>query len=403
MFAARRGAALRMLASRGVAESEGAEPWPRLSHFWAGAVGGTVGILATCPLEVIKTRAQSSHSRVGPSILSTLRYIARTEGMAGLWRGIGPSIGGVAPSRAIYFGCYSYFKDAIPEVGLAPGVRDFAAAAASGCTVATLTSPVWVLKTRIQLQSLRDPAVAQTNPRMRNYASYGDAVTRIFREEGMAGFYKGLTASYWNVIEGAIQLALYQRLKTVCRPWYGASPEGSRSGGAALLEEEEDLPKGQLFVLAAGAKLLASSLTYPLEVVRTRLREQRTAYGVDPKCARPYSLLAPTVPAGSLTPPTPPGTAAFPTACALWPPRRAGAASTEDSAPTCCASCPTQPSCTSWSRRWWASRCEGGRVLPCNERPSSVGGGPAVWQAVGAMPALSSAVGAPIFSSCMLL
>lgn len=281
LFAARRGAALSMLASRGVAESEGAEPWPRLSHFWAGAVGGTVGILATCPLEVIKTRAQSSHSKVGPSIVSTLKYIARTEGVAGLWRGLGPSVGGVAPSRAIYFGCYSYFKDAIPEVGLAPSVRDFAAAGASGCTVATLTSPVWVLKTRIQLQSMRDPAVAQINPQMRNYASYGDAVSRILREEGMAGFYKGLTASYWNVIEGAIQLALYQRLKSASRPWYGASSDGA---SGATLHEDEDLPKSQLFALAAGAKLLASSLTYPLEVVRTRLREQRTAYGADPKC-----------------------------------------------------------------------------------------------------------------------
>ena len=29
------------------------------SHFYAGAIGGTIGALCTCPLEVIKTKQQS--------------------------------------------------------------------------------------------------------------------------------------------------------------------------------------------------------------------------------------------------------------------------------------------------------------------------------------------------------
>ena len=38
------------------------------------------------------------------------RYIKRTEGIRGLYKGLGPNIVGVAPSRAIYFWAYSTAK-----------------------------------------------------------------------------------------------------------------------------------------------------------------------------------------------------------------------------------------------------------------------------------------------------
>ncbi len=67
-------------------------------------------------------------------------------------------------------------------------------------------------------------------------------------------FFKGLTASYWGVSEGAIQLALYEEIK-------------------AQLDEPSKL---QLFCVAGLCKLAAAAATYPHEVVRTRMRDQRT-------------------------------------------------------------------------------------------------------------------------------
>ena len=52
-------------------------------------------------------------SRIGQLILippSLCRYIKQTEGMRGLYKGLGPNIVGVAPSRAIYFWAYSSAK-----------------------------------------------------------------------------------------------------------------------------------------------------------------------------------------------------------------------------------------------------------------------------------------------------
>ena len=46
-------------------------------HFVAGGIGGTVGAVLTCPLEVVKTRLQSSMYRLdhGQGTLGMMRYV----------------------------------------------------------------------------------------------------------------------------------------------------------------------------------------------------------------------------------------------------------------------------------------------------------------------------------------
>ncbi|XP_067881234.1 solute carrier family 25 member 33-like [Heterodontus francisci] len=104
-------------------------------HLLAGGCGGTVGAILTCPLEVVKTRLQSSGfslrslylppgvqlsvpggevlrpAGVSPRLLEVLRTMLLKEGVRSLFRGLGPNLVGVAPSRAIYFAAYSKAKD----------------------------------------------------------------------------------------------------------------------------------------------------------------------------------------------------------------------------------------------------------------------------------------------------
>ena len=71
------------------------------------------------------------------------------------------------------------------------------------------------------------------------------------REEGVRGFYKGLSASYLGVTEGTIQWTLYERLKRLT-----ATTEGK--GG--VMEWVGMLGS------AGTAKCVASLITYPHEV-----------------------------------------------------------------------------------------------------------------------------------------
>jgi len=82
-------------------------------------------------------------------------------------------------------------------------------------------------------------------------------IRKIAREEGVRGFYKGLSASYLGVTEGTIQWVLYERLKRL-----SASTQGE--GGSEWVG---------MLTSAGTAKCVATLITYPHEVIRTRLRQ----------------------------------------------------------------------------------------------------------------------------------
>jgi len=69
--------------------------------------------------------------------------------------------------------------------------------------------------------------------------------------------YKGLSASYLGVAEGTIQWTLYEEMKDLVRGKGGFTEWGGMLGAAG------------------SAKMIASLITYPHEVVRTRLRQPK--------------------------------------------------------------------------------------------------------------------------------
>jgi len=87
----------------------------------------------------------------------------------------------------------------------------------------------------------------------------------IMREEGIRGFYKGLSASYLGVTEGTIQWVLYERLKKISRATEG---RGGAMEWAAMLGS------------AGTAKCVASLITYPHEV--------RLVQSIFLRCANEY-------------------------------------------------------------------------------------------------------------------
>lgn len=98
-----------------------------------------------------KTRINGDGNRF--VIWRHLRRIVETESPRALFKGLGPNLVGVAPSRAIYFCVYSTVKDlcnnSYPTADT-PLVH-MSAAASAGFVSCTLTNPVWFIKTRMQL------------------------------------------------------------------------------------------------------------------------------------------------------------------------------------------------------------------------------------------------------------
>lgn len=263
-------------------------PSPYL-HFFAGWFGGSIACTILSPLEVIKTRQQSS-TAIGSNLRADrlALHIFRTEGFRGFFRGLVPHLLGVGPSRAFYFSGYSMTKDFLNKdnknsksfIRLSGIPLHLVSAAWASIVSATTMSPVWVVKTRLQLQTVPASAPsmlsASGDAAQTHYKGVVDTFVRIYREEGIRAFYRGLGAAYLGIIETSIQYALYGYLKD--KVIDKKIDDLNRKTGANYSKSDESLRKEvygtrATFATSAISKLLAALLTYPHEVLRTRMRE----------------------------------------------------------------------------------------------------------------------------------
>ncbi|KAK9765413.1 hypothetical protein K7432_006276 [Basidiobolus ranarum] len=226
-----------------------------LKNTIAGATAGCITSIVTCPLDVVKTILQNQGRHEGGTAykgtLGTLSRIWTEEGIRGLYRGLGPTIYGYLPTWSIYFSVYNNLKIVLGErTGKSADnvMVHVVSAMGAGAASSIMTSPLWVIKTRFMTQS------KNTNYRYKNTL---DAFGIIFKEEGIRGFYKGLTPSLLGVFHVAVQFPLYERLKLVLK-----SRDNKSFGTFSIL------------VASSSSKMVASIITYPHEVIRTRLQNQ---------------------------------------------------------------------------------------------------------------------------------
>ncbi|KAL4960305.1 putative mitochondrial carrier protein (Rim2) [Aspergillus stella-maris] len=263
------------------------------THLVAGAAGGMVTALLTSPLDVLRTRLQSDYYRAQLKTNAPLQHahaslartfirhfsetfeilfsIHRTEGWRSLFRGLGPSLTGVVPATAIKFYAYGNCKRLYPELfGLDKDATSTHAlsAATAGVVTGTATNPIWLVKTRLQLDRAQTNSDGTTRPPQ--YRNSYDCVKQVIRTEGVKGLYRGLAASYLGVIETTLHLASYERIKVMVAHHY------DRKGKT----QDSEVAQGLIMSGAAGvSKLIAVLIAYPHEVLRTRLRQAPMANG----------------------------------------------------------------------------------------------------------------------------
>uniref|UniRef100_A0A8V0ZX50 Solute carrier family 25 member 36 n=1 Tax=Gallus gallus TaxID=9031 RepID=A0A8V0ZX50_CHICK len=231
-----------------------------LVHLFAGGCGGTVGAILTCPLEVVKTRLQSS---------SVTLYISEvhlnTVNGASVNRVTRVSPGPLHCLKAIYFAAYSNCKEKLNNIFNPDSTQvHMISAGVAGFTAITMTNPIWLVKTRLQLDARN---------RGEKRMSAFECVRKVYRSDGIKGFYRGMSASYAGISETVIHFVIYESIKRKLLEHKTAS---------AMDSEDESAKEASDFVgmmmAAATSKTCATSIAYPHEVVRTRLREEGTKY-----------------------------------------------------------------------------------------------------------------------------
>ncbi|KAK9808587.1 hypothetical protein WJX72_000133 [[Myrmecia] bisecta] len=260
-------------------------------HAVAGCTAGLTSALLLHPLDVIKTRLQVQDGIKGvlPAYRGTrdaLRCILQEEGPRALYSGLSPALLGAGLSWGIYFAAYNQAKQRYQKWLNQPRLSaplHLLSAAEAGALVCCITNPVWVVKTRLQLQrGVRLPALRGAGNATAagavgaakalgaavpgaNYQGFVHAVRSIAREEGIRGFYRGLLPSLLLVSHGAIQFMVYEELKTLAA--YAGSPAKQHG-------PRKQLSSAEISVIGALSKLAASVATYPSQVIRSRLQQR---------------------------------------------------------------------------------------------------------------------------------
>ncbi|KAL8861364.1 MAG: hypothetical protein Q9178_002236 [Gyalolechia marmorata] len=176
----------------------------------AGFLAGVASTLVAHPLDVLKTRLQvdRSSSSQAGTSLRLVQGILKNEGVAN--------------------GLYR---------GLSPNL--------AGNSISWALYFLWYSEIKAGLQAYH----ASAN---------GHGTQQIYRAEGVRGFYRGLLPSLIGVSHGALQFMAYEQLK--------------RYRASQLAGSGADLGTVDYLWLSGASKVLAGSITYPYQVVRSRLQ-----------------------------------------------------------------------------------------------------------------------------------
>ncbi|KAI1328784.1 mitochondrial folate carrier protein, partial [Xylariaceae sp. FL0255] len=258
---------------------------PALVESVAGLTAGSVATLVVHPLDIVKTRMQIHRSDAkNPRNLTTVSVIrgltSTSRPWAALYRGLTPNLFGNASSWASFF----FFKARVEQFALSLkgsstlSPQDyFVTSGIAGIFTQILTNPIWVLKTRM-LSSDRGAVGA--------YPSMWAGAVHLMRAEGWRGFYRGLGISLFGVSHGAVQFAVYDPLKRMY------ISRRTRKFANSHDRTQQRLTNEATLVLSSVSKLVAGAVTYPYQVIRSRLQnynaEDRFGRGIRGVAARTW-------------------------------------------------------------------------------------------------------------------
>ncbi|KAL2109383.1 hypothetical protein VUR80DRAFT_2515 [Thermomyces stellatus] len=173
------------------------------SRLVCGGVAGITSVVFTYPLDIVRTRLSiqsASFAELGerpkelPGMWATLVRMYKTEGgFLALYRGILPTVAGVAPYVGLNFMTYEVARKYLTPDGDAnpSAVRKLLAGAISGAVAQTCTYPFDVLRRRFQINTMSGMGY--------QYKSISDAIKVIIAQEGLRGMYKGIIPNLLKV------------------------------------------------------------------------------------------------------------------------------------------------------------------------------------------------------------
>eukprot|EP00216_Chloropicon_sp_CCMP2111_P000105 CAMPEP_0198239054 /NCGR_PEP_ID=MMETSP1446-20131203/4577_1 /TAXON_ID=1461542 ORGANISM="Unidentified sp, Strain CCMP2111" /NCGR_SAMPLE_ID=MMETSP1446 /ASSEMBLY_ACC=CAM_ASM_001112 /LENGTH=334 /DNA_ID=CAMNT_0043921597 /DNA_START=476 /DNA_END=1480 /DNA_ORIENTATION=- len=196
-----------------------------LSSFISGACASLASQTIFVPVDVVSQQQMVASKEKRIRVVHRVQNIWRYEGFRGFYRGYWMSVALFVPGSAMWWGAYSLYKsklwamlasDRLGENASADDIHSplmmgiqGASAVLAGCTTSTITTPLDVIKTRVQV-------VGETRA-WSSTSSFLPAVKALVKSEGLGGLYRGLfprmaSSALW----GSSMVLSYEFLKRNC-------------------------------------------------------------------------------------------------------------------------------------------------------------------------------------------
>jgi len=220
---------------------------PFWQHAVAGSCAGVMEHICMYPVDTIKTRIQASSVNISAS--ETFIAAWREGGLRSLMRGSLACSLGCIPAHIGLFGTYEFTKALLMnmEGEEYEPLRAAATGAVSNVAHDVIMTPTDVVKQRLQ---------------MGGYRGMLDCVGSIWRQEGLYAFYRSLPTT---LVMGIPHMSIFVATNDSLKRFLGIR--------ASQAEQRFSVAPGYFF--AGGCSgAVASTITMPLDVVKTKLQTQ---------------------------------------------------------------------------------------------------------------------------------
>ncbi|KAJ6554756.1 mitochondrial carrier [Mycena capillaripes] len=235
----------------------------------AGAAAGVIAMIGTYPLNLLSTRAAVVETN-GKLIYRPLSSIIKQKRLRVLYSGLGSSVLGIAVNNGVYYYFYEGVRNAISGGKKAMSTTEsMLAGSIAGSAATIISNPIWVIQTMQAIHGTKEVLVdtePTDTPGMVETAKY------LIASDGLQALWAGVGPALVLVINPIIQYTVFEQLKKLMI----TSPVDPKEAVAVLSDSD-------YFVLGALSKFMATGITYPYIVVRTRLQSGRKS-----RCARRY-------------------------------------------------------------------------------------------------------------------
>ena len=180
------------------------------------------------------------------NVFQLIQYLIKTEGYQTLYRGLIPVLQSCCVSNFVYFYVFHFLKRLRTSSGQS-AAQDLLLGALAGCVNVMSTTPFWVVNTRLKMSGIHKDLP---------YTNLIAGLKYIAQHEGISKLWSGARAGLLLVVNPAIQFSVYEAIKRYLVTIYGT----------------QQPPVLYFFFLGAIAKTVSTVLTYPLQLVQTKLR-----------------------------------------------------------------------------------------------------------------------------------